>query len=281
MKVIPLSLQAAALMGFSHMVIVDPTDLSETATGTAQTLQLLPVVAGDIVDRVAVYLETPLTDASDGAFNTCLIKVGDGDRTDRYLANKEANGNGTEIVYADGSGGERLYEHPLTSLATGLSTAAIDIMTNYTPGFDGDIIGFKFITTVAGTGASASQVFNLEVNTTNLTGGLLTLTLASQATIGTITSATAITGGAHFGPTDTISIEMAASGTVFTAGAGYFVIEMRATDGQQSRMYTVADTVDLVVGSQTGKSLSEIDGGRIQVLIALRPTGKCFAEAAL
>lgn len=123
------------------------------------------------------------------------------------------------------------YIHPLTSLATGLSTSAIDLLTGFTPGHAFKIVKFAFVTTVAGTGSGASQVFNIEIGTTNLTGGVLTLTLASQATIGTVTSATAITANNVGTKTDTISIEMAASGTVFTAGAGYFVITIQNLDG--------------------------------------------------
>lgn len=126
--------------------------------------------------------------------------------------------------------GKQTFCHPLTSLATGLSTAAIDILTAYTPGYKFKILGFEFVTTVAGTGASASQVFNIEIGTTNVTGGVLTLTLASQATIGVVTAATAVTAANTGSATDTISIEMAASGTVFTAGAGYFVIKLQNMD---------------------------------------------------
>ncbi|MES2367604.1 MAG: hypothetical protein V4563_17140 [Pseudomonadota bacterium] len=120
---------------------------------------------------------------------------------------------------------------PLTSLATGLSTAAIDLLTNYTVGHKFKLLGFAFVTTVAGTGTSASQTFNLEIGTTNVTGGSLVLTLASQATIGTVTTATAITAANVGSETDTLSLEMAASGTVFTAGAGYFLIKIQNLEG--------------------------------------------------
>lgn len=116
---------------------------------------------------------------------------------------------------------------PLTSLATGLSTSAIDLLTNYTVGYKFRVLKFDFVTTVAGTGTSASQVFNLEIGTTNVTGGVLTVTLASTDTIGEVTAGTAITAANSGSATDTLSIEMAASGTVFTAGAGYFVIEIQ------------------------------------------------------
>lgn len=122
--------------------------------------------------------------------------------------------------------GINIFNHPLTSLATGLSTSAIDIMTGYVPGFRFKVVGFDFITTVAGTGTSASQVFNIEIGTTNTTGGVLTLLLADTNAIGKKTAATAFTANNTGSATDAISIEMAASGTVFTAGAGYFAIKL-------------------------------------------------------
>jgi len=147
----------------------------------------------------------------------------------------------TQVALTDSTGGtagttlsanvgEQLVTIPLTSLATGLSTSAIDLLTALTPGFRFKILGLEFVTTVAGTGTDASQVFNLEIGGTNVTGGVLTLTLASQATIGTVTAATAITAANVGSATDTISLEMAADGTVFTAGAGYFVLKLQNLD---------------------------------------------------
>lgn len=119
---------------------------------------------------------------------------------------------------------------PLTSLATGLSTSAIDLMTEIVVGHKFKILDFYFVTTVAGTGSGASQVFNLEIGTTNVTGGVLTVTLASTSAIGEVTTSTAVTAANTGTAADTLSIEMAASGTVFTAGAGYFVIRIQNMD---------------------------------------------------
>ncbi len=140
---------------------------------------------------------------------------------------KVLTAGGNDYIPVIAPSGSFTYCHPLTSLATGLSTAAIDLMTGYTPGFPFKIVGLTFTTTVAGTGTSASQTFNLEIGTTNVTGGVLNLLLADTATIGTIKSATAITALNTGSATDTISLEMAASGTVFTAGAGYFTITLQ------------------------------------------------------
>ena len=54
--------------------------------------------------------------------------------------------------------------------------------------------------------------------------------LADTAAIGQVDAATAITAANTGTASDTISIEMAASGTVFTAGAGYFVIKIQNMD---------------------------------------------------
>lgn len=126
--------------------------------------------------------------------------------------------------------GKRTLTIPLSSLATGLSTSAIDLLTNYTVGYKFKLLSFDFVTTIAGTGAGASQTFNLEIGTTNVTGGSLNVTLSSTDTIGKITSGTAITAANTGTSSDTLSIEMAASGTVFTAGAGYFVIGIQNMD---------------------------------------------------
>jgi len=110
------------------------------------------------------------------------------------------------------------------------TTAAADIITNYEPGFAFKVLGIEFVTTTIGTGTSASMVFNAEIGTTNLTGGVLTLLLANTDTLGKKISATAITGANTGAATDTLSLEVAASGTVFTAGAGFFLIKLQNLD---------------------------------------------------
>ena len=135
---------------------------------------------------------------------------------------------------------------PLTSLATGLSTLAIDLLTTYTPGYAFELLSFDFVTTIVGAGAGASQVFNLEIGTTNVTGGVLTVTLASTNTIGAVTAGTAITAANTGTAASTISIEMAAGGTVFTSGSGYFLIRIRNTDTNDAVASLVATTTALI-----------------------------------
>lgn len=113
-----------------------------------------------------------------------------------------------------------------------LGTSAADLISGLVLGHRFKILSLQFVTSTAGTGSGATQTFNLEIGTTNLTGGVLNLTLANQqTTYGQITSATPITGNNEGSATDAISLEMAAGGTAFTAGAGSFVIRVQNLDG--------------------------------------------------
>lgn len=123
---------------------------------------------------------------------------------------------------------------PLSSLATGLSTAALDLLTGYVLGYRFKILSFDFVTTIVGAGAGASQTFNLEIGAVNLTGGSLNVTLASTDTIGEVTAGTPITAANVGTAADAISLEMSAGGTVFTSGSGYFVIKVQNMDSSDA-----------------------------------------------
>jgi hypothetical protein len=139
---------------------------------------------------------------------------------------------------------------PLTSLATGLSTLAIDLLTGYVPGYAFKLLSFDFVTTIAGTGAGASQTFNLEIGSTDVTGGVLNVTLASTDTIGEVTAGTAITAANTGTAASAISIEMAAGGTVFTAGSGYFVIKIQNMDTANA-VASLAEHIDDLITALT------------------------------
>lgn len=98
-----------------------------------------------------------------------------------------------------------------------------DIVTDYIPGFAGSIQKASFIvTTVVSTGAKASTL-NLEIESTNLTGGVLALTSANCAALGAVIDATAITADNTFTDAEKISVE-ASSTTTFIEGAGILVL---------------------------------------------------------
>ncbi len=137
---------------------------------------------------------------------------------------------GTDYVpVAQGSG---IYNITFSQTLANLGTSAADVVSGLTLGHKFKILNFVARTAVAGTGASASQVLNLEIGSTNVTGGALTLTLANQqTTYGQVTAATAITAGNVGSETDTISIELAAGGTAFSAGQVDLVLTIQNLEG--------------------------------------------------
>ena len=96
MEVYKLLNQEAIGSGYSHRVRLTYADLTETAANTAQTIQILSVGEGDVVQAAAYRLVDEFEDASDNAFNVTTITVGDSD-VDRFIVSKELNVNGTEI----------------------------------------------------------------------------------------------------------------------------------------------------------------------------------------
>jgi len=84
--------------GFNHRFVISAQDLTEAADNTAQSFTLLTLPVGSVVKSAAMFLNTPLKDASDTAFNSTTLIVGDSGDTARYLASTQLNENGTEIL---------------------------------------------------------------------------------------------------------------------------------------------------------------------------------------
>lgn len=163
-----------------------------------------------------------------------------------------SGGTGTDTIAA--TVGIQTVAIPIQLAA--MTTSAADLLTNYTPGYAFELLSLEFITTTIGTGTSASQVLNLEIGTTNVTGGALTLLLADTATLGKKTAATAITAANIGTASDTISIEVAASGTVFTAGAGFLLLKLRNMDTVNA-VKSLSDKIEeLLVGLRASSLLA-------------------------
>jgi hypothetical protein len=100
MKTYELPAETKAATGFTHKSVVTHTDLTESTADIDQTIALLSVVAGDVVQKAAYKLVTAFSDASDAFFNDTKVQVGDGSDTDEYIAAKQVNENGTEVLFA-------------------------------------------------------------------------------------------------------------------------------------------------------------------------------------
>lgn len=117
MKIYSLVLEEQAAAGGANVrVEVTHADLTEATANTAQTLALLTVDAKMAVRLVKAVLVTPFKDASDAAFNTTPITVGDGSDVDRLLASMEMNVNGSEVLLKPG---------PVTAASAPAAPAAV------------------------------------------------------------------------------------------------------------------------------------------------------------
>jgi len=131
-----------------------------------------------------------------------------------------------------------------------MTTAAADLLTNYVVGYAFKILSVSFVTTTVSTGAGGTQTLNLEIGSTNLTGGVVTVTLAGSDTLGELTAGTAVTAANVGTATDTLSVEVAAGGTVFTAGAGILIVMVQNMD-TASAVASLADHVNGLITSLT------------------------------
>lgn len=119
---------------------------------------------------------------------------------------------------------------PIAIQLAAMTTSAADLVTDYTPGYKFKILAVDFATTTIGAGSGASQTLNLEIGSTNLSGGVVNPTLTSTNTLGKLTAGTAVTANNTGTASDTISVEVAASGTVFTGGSGVLLITIQNLD---------------------------------------------------
>jgi hypothetical protein len=111
MKIHILSLQERMKhVGATHVVQITHADLTETTADTAQDIALLTTPASKCsVEVVKTVLDTPFKDASDEAFNTNALIIGDSGDTDRLLASQELNENGSEVLKKRGTGTSMVY----------------------------------------------------------------------------------------------------------------------------------------------------------------------------
>lgn len=107
-------------------------------------------------------------------------------------------------------------------------TAAGDVMTEIRPGLYGTIEYWEFVVSKPVTTAAKLASLNLEIDTTNVTGGVIALTSANATPLGKAIAGAAITGANVLTPDSKLSIE-AASVTAFSEGQGFVNIRIRKT----------------------------------------------------
>ena len=120
----------------------------------------------------------------------------------------------------------------LVTLSIPVSLAAIpagDVLTSYPLPGAGRIVGFRYVPSVVSSTAGDGMDLNLEIGTTNLTGGVLGLTSANTNTLGVVVASTAITGNNSYAPGALLSIEGATGAGAFAEGSGALLIDIELT----------------------------------------------------
>src|SRR6266542_173115 len=87
--------ERAELIGFTHVIVITANDLTQATAATAQTFDAFALLPGDIIAKAIGVPVVPFKDASDVAFNSDTVSVGDTGSVVRHTAATEANGNGT------------------------------------------------------------------------------------------------------------------------------------------------------------------------------------------
>lgn len=145
----------------------------------------------------------------------------------RALLGGAADEVGTILITHPGFGSTVAGGRTITiPIALASITGAGDVVTTITPGYAGTITSVEWVTGRPVTTAAKAAALNLEIGTTNLTGGVVSLTSANSTPLGAVVAGTAITAANAFTATDTISVE-AASVTAFAEGDGFLLIHVR------------------------------------------------------
>lgn len=121
----------------------------------------------------------------------------------------------------------------VSTIALPINLASIvgagDVLTAFTPGYKFKILATTFAVTVPATTADKLVTLNLEIGTTNVTGGEVALTSANCTPLGALVAGAAITAANTGAANATISVE-AASVTAFSEGAGVLYIRIQNMD---------------------------------------------------
>lgn len=105
-------------------------------------------------------------------------------------------------------------------------TGSQDVVTDFRPGIEGYIESVSWVQNIPVTTAAKLASLNLEIDTTNVTGGVIALTSAAATPMGKVIEGTAITALNRLEKESKLSIE--ASGvTAFSEGSGSVLVRIR------------------------------------------------------
>lgn len=110
-------------------------------------------------------------------------------------------------------------------------TTAVTNLNAYTFGYRFKILSWSWVSSVLLVGGGGSRVFNMLINATQVGTVPSTVTVVvGSGAVGTIIAGTAVSGAQTGGQSDTFSIQVANGGTAFSAGSGYFLVQVQNLD---------------------------------------------------
>jgi hypothetical protein len=195
-------------------------------TATAGVFRL-PVAAGTyaLFDLVG-----PKKDTGDLLTSTLQVVTDPAQAVGRVVGLAGTNPGYCEVEILSRKNAASLNLEAVVTLTFHIELAAItgagDVVTGYTPGFAGEILSVAFVVDNPVTTAAKAASLNLEIGTTNVTGGVVALTSANCTPNGAVVAGTAVTAANVFDADDTISVE-AASVTAFAEGSGTLLVRVR------------------------------------------------------
>lgn len=109
-RVSPLFNEEAAQAGANLVVEIPHEALTETGSGTAQTILLFKAKANvQSVELVRAELVVPFEDTATAGTDSTLVEIGDDGDTDRLLTSTQLNRNGTEVYQKAGTGTKHVF----------------------------------------------------------------------------------------------------------------------------------------------------------------------------
>lgn len=223
-------LNATTIYAEAANIVLDTT--TGTKIGTATTEKLGFFNATPIVQRAAWTQTYSTADKTVSAPTAETLT----DSTTGTASNTLAAGVGIETIAL-----------PIT-LAN--ITGAADVLTAFTPGYKFKLLATSFAVTTAATTGSKAATLNLEIGTTNVTGGEVALTSANCTPLGAVVAGAAITALNTGTSSDTISVE-SASVTAFVEGAGVLYMRIQNMD--------TADAFASLVDEQAKAAADDLD----------------------
>ncbi len=215
-----VNLDAAAADVAAHVA-----DAADAHAGTAITNTPAGAIAATTAQAAIDELDTDLTahldDTTDAHAGTAVTNTPAGTiaATTAQAAIDELDTDITTNLYAP-----FVWSIPVALVDI---SGAMDVVTEWVAPFDGEITSVDWTQSTVVSTASKAATLNVEIETTDVSGGEITLTSAACTPLGKYIAGAAVSGDNTFSSGEKISVE-ATSVTAFAEGTGFIVISMKA-----------------------------------------------------